>query len=177
MNAVLDVHYDGDWANVACLHFAEWTDSVPAAAHFSQLEVPAEYRPGEFYLRELPCLLHALRQESMCFEALVVDGYVHLVPPINKGLGTHLAESLPYRTSVVGIAKNPFRLADRFLPVLRGRSHKPLFISAADMPVEKAAERVRSMHGEFRIPTLLRMTDRLSRSGPGPAADFGVPVH
>jgi len=163
MNAVLDVGYRGGTATVACVCFDAWSDGLPAAVRVSRRSVPADYEPGRFYLRELPCLLHALALETARFDTLVIDGYVHLKGPRRKGLGVHLAESLPYRVSVIGLAKNPLRMADRCLPVFRGESRRPLFVSALHLPPERAAARIREMAGPFRIPTLVRLADRLSR--------------
>ena len=165
MNAILDVHYQKGAASVACGRFSSWTDSSPSGANVSRLDIPSAYVPGRFFERELPCLLHALERERIRFETIVIDGYVHLKPPVRKGLGLHLAESVPYPVAVIGVAKNPLKAADRFVPILRGGSTKPLFVSAVNVPVERAAELIRSMDGEFRIPTLIRTADRLCRGG------------
>lgn len=55
---------------------------------------------------------------------------------------------------IIEVAKNEFRgaIAAR---VLRGASKKPLFVTAA--------RDVRSMHGDYRVPTLLARADRLCR--------------
>ncbi len=163
MNAILDVFYGNDTAVVACVQFRDWSDSQPSAVDLTQVEIGAEYVPGQFYLRELPCLLHALEAVAVRFEVIVIDGYVHLKPPLRKGLGAHLAESLAYPATVIGVAKSPLKVADHFMPVLRGRSRRPLFVSAIHLPTERAAALVRSMSGPFRIPTLIKMADRWCR--------------
>ena len=165
MNAILDVCYGNGTTVVACVQFSNWTDSHPSAVSISELDVQAAgYVPGRFFERELPCLLYALKRETVRFEVIVIDGFVHLKPPLKKGLGFHLAESLSYPVAVIGVAKNPLKVADRFLPVLRGRSSKPLFVSAINISIERAAELIKSMNGEFRIPTLIKMTDQLCRA-------------
>jgi deoxyribonuclease V len=117
-------------------------------------------------VRELTCLLAVLQKTSRTFETLVIDGYVHLKPENGKGLGMHLYESLACVPRVVGIAKNPLKIADRFLPVLRGKSKKPLYVSAQGCPLNLAQGWVQEMHGPYRLPTLLRLTDRAARTGP-----------
>ena len=63
---------------------------------------------------------------------------------------------------VVGVAKQAF--ADGVAkPVLRGASKQPLWVTAVGTDVNSACERVRAMHGEHRIPTLLRRVDALCR--------------
>jgi deoxyribonuclease V len=93
------------------------------------------------------------RQETM--EAVRVPGTNH----------AHLARSIPHRASVVGVAKNPFRKAERFVEVYRGHSQRPLYVSAVNMPLQVAARCVEAMHGPHRLPTLIREADRLCRRG------------
>ena len=163
MYAILDVCYERGCATVACVRFGAWTDSEPIGLHLTRLDAPADYVPGRFFERELPCLTHALEREEDRFDVIVVDGFVHLKPPTSKGLGRHLAESLPYQAAVIGVAKNPLQMADRYVEVLRGRSARPLFVSAVDMPVERAAALIRNMAGDHRIPSLIRLADRACR--------------
>jgi len=49
--------------------------------------------------------------------------------------------------------------------VLRGNSARPLFITAAGMPLAQAAELTRRMAGPFRLPDALRRADLLARTG------------
>jgi deoxyribonuclease V len=110
----------------------------------------------------LPCLLAVLR-ELPSVVAVVVDGYVWLDGMSVAGLGAHLHQALAGRVAVVGVAKTRFAGAGAAVEVVRGRSTRPLFISAAGMNAQSAAEHVRSMHGPNRIPTLLKRVDSLCR--------------
>ena len=166
MKALLDVHYGRETASAACLVFEDWQDDRPLEIIQSIQPVPGPYWAGSFFVRELPCLLAVLQKTSGTFETLVIDGYVHLKPENGKGLGMHLYESLACVPKVVGIAKNPLKIADRFLPVLRGKSKKPLYVSAQGCPLNLAQGWVQEMHGPYRLPTLLRLTDRAARTGP-----------
>jgi deoxyribonuclease V len=47
--------------------------------------------------------------------------------------------------------------------VERGGSAKPLYVTAAGIAAETAAAHVAAMHGAHRIPTLLKLVDRLVR--------------
>ncbi|MDH3201164.1 MAG: hypothetical protein OEM15_09745 [Myxococcales bacterium] len=58
-----------------------------------------------------------------------------------------LHRALNEEIHVIGIAKNPFGDFHGQRRVLRGRSHKPLFVTAAGMDVDVAAESVRRMNG------------------------------
>ncbi len=64
---------------------------------------------------------------------------------------------------VFGVAKSRFVGAVDAVPVTRGRSSRPLFVTAAGMDPEEAAEKIRIMHGAYRIPTMLKLADRLCR--------------
>lgn len=163
MKAALDVHYDGQGAAASCVVFESWEDSSPAEVHRAVIPEAAGYRPGRFYERELPGLLAVLAEAGREFESIVIDGYVHIRAGEGKGLGQHLWEALGREIEVIGVAKNPLRLADRFAPVLRGRSAKPLFVSAAGCSLAAARRAVLSMHGPYRIPTLLRLADQYAR--------------
>ena len=131
----------------------------------------AEYVSGEFYRRELLCLLAALEKVAQTPE-IIVDGYVWLgsdararLEKGKPGLGAKLFEALEGKVAVVGVAKTRYAGADA-LEVLRGSSASPLFVSAAGMDALEAAENVRRMHGPHRLPTLLTRVDHLCRGLP-----------
>jgi deoxyribonuclease V len=66
-----------------------------------------EYTSGEFYKRELPCILSLLGKNHFDnIEAIIVDGFVYLDDQNKLGLGGHLYERLPYKVPVIGVAKN-----------------------------------------------------------------------
>ena len=143
---------------------------VAAGADFSRVlaertalvpEVPP-YRPGEFYRRELPPL-RAVLHGIGGLELVVVDGYADLDPAGRPGLGAHAHAE--FAVAVIGVAKSAFRAASHAIPVLRGNSARPLFVTAAGMPRADAAELVRLMSGRFRVPDALRRADELARKG------------
>ena len=124
------------------------------------------YRPGEFYLRELPPL-RAVLDGLSGLGLLVVDGYADLDPGGRPGLGAHAHAE--FGIPVIGVAKSRFRTATHAVPVVRGSSVRPLFVTAAGMPAADAADLVRRMAGRYRLPDALRRADTLARAGP-PAA-------
>jgi len=121
------------------------------------------YRPGEFYLRELPPL-RAVLDDLAGLGLLVVDGYADLDPSGRPGLGAHANAELGI--PVIGVAKSRFRTATHAVPVVRGSSVRPLFVTAAGMPAVDAADLVRRMVGRYRLPDALRRADTLARAGP-----------
>jgi deoxyribonuclease V len=163
MIACVDVDYRDEGAVAACVLFRSWTDAEPAGEHICRLERVEPYQPGQFYKRELPCLLAVLEKAAQPLELVVVDGYVWLADEARPGLGAHLYEALGKAVPVVGVAKTHFAGAKAARPVLRGDSGKPLFVTAAGVAVDEVARQVQAMHGPFRIPTLLKRVDQLCR--------------
>jgi len=158
----LDVHYEARRARVGCVAFRAWSDEAPVLERAIEVEgAPAAYAPGAFYLRELPYLLAAVRALRVAARVWVIDGYVTLAGG-KPGLGARFAEAIG--APVVGVAKNEFH-GGRAARVLRGASKKPLFVTAAGVPLDEAEAAVRAMHGPHRIPTLLARADRLARGG------------
>jgi deoxyribonuclease V len=166
MILALDVAYSGDAQGYAvALALAEWAAAVPAATYAATVAPIAAYEPGAFYKRELPCLLAVLAQVDLAgISCLVVDGYVTLGAEERPGLGQHLYEALGSQVPVLGVAKTRFLgVAPQVVPVRRGQSQNPLYITSVGLPVGTAADLVTSMHGEYRFPTLLKLLDELTK--------------
>lgn len=170
MLACVDVDYREDGSAVAaCLAFDAWASDRASGAWTARIDRVAPYVPGALYRRELPCLLAVLDRAARSFDVIVVDAFVVLDAEGSPGLGAHLQHALVERgrgaTAIVGVAKTPFHTATSAIPVMRGRSVKPLWVSAVGMDAIVAADHVRSMHGDARLPTLLRAVDRAAREG------------
>jgi len=108
--------------------------------------------------------LRAVLEDLSGLGLLVVDGYADLDPGGRPGLGAraHTEFGIP----VIGVAKSRFRTATHAVPVLRGSSTRPLFVTATGIPAADAADLVRDMTGRYRLPDALRRTDTLARTGP-----------
>jgi len=164
LGVALDVDYRPDGSACAALvGFADWTDPAPSLVHTATLSAVEPYTPGAFYKRELPCLRAVLAGIGALPAVLLVDGYVWLRSPDDPGLGAHLWHALDEGCAVVGVAKTRFASAGCAVPVLRGSSAQPLWVTAAGMALDEAAARVGAMHGPHRLPTLLRAVDALAR--------------
>lgn len=159
--AALDVDYRPDAAVTACVTFEAWSDEHVLESYTVTSAAAADYAPGEFYARELPCLLAALGRLEAAPGLVIVDGHVWLGPE-RPGLGAHLHRALGGAVPVVGVAKNPFRGAPA-REVLRGGSRRPLYVTAVGVDADEAAAQVAAMHGPHRVPTLLRLVDQLCR--------------
>ena len=159
----VDVHYlSPGGARAAVVVTADVRFCEVVAERTEVLTEVLPYRPGEFYRRELPpirAVLHGLGGLSL----LVVDGYADLDPGGRPGLGAyaHAEFGIP----VIGVAKTAFRTATHAVPVLRGTSARPLFVTAAGMPRDEAADLVRHMAGPHRLPDAIRRADKLAHTG------------
>jgi deoxyribonuclease V len=159
----VDVDYRATEVVTACVGFRTWTDAAPAIEVVTRSPgAAAAYQPGNFFQRELPPLLVALRRLTVPPAIIVVDGYVWLEPGV-PGLGARLHDALGI--AVVGVAKSPFAGAIDARVILRGTSLDPLYVTAIATDVDAAATGVRAMHGPHRLPTLLKRVDRLARDG------------
>lgn len=163
--AAFDVHYLNDGrASAAAVVFDAWGDERASAVYHRMRAGAAAYIPGAFFRREMPGILALMDMIAAPPRTLIVDGYVVL--STRPGLGSHLFEALDGRIPVIGVAKSEFAGSDA-ARVSRGRSGRPLFITAVGMSVETAAACIQAMHGPYRIPTLLRHVDRLAREKAG----------
>lgn len=165
--AFVDVDYKGAGARAACVVTESWEAESPQSTYIRDIEAVEPYEPGNFYRRELPCIVSVLRLLPSLPETVVIDGYVWLSSVDCPGLGARLYEALGRGTPVVGIAKTAFKKVESWpgvVEVLRGTSRNPLFVTAVGIEPELAAQCVRRMAGRHRIPEILRITDRLCRS-------------
>ena len=164
MIACIDVGYQEKSALAACVTISDWEASAPVASHSVVIRNVEEYVPGLFYKRELPCIEAVLNDLGANPDVIVVDGYVWLDAQGKKGLGAHLFELLNGAIPVIGVAKTSFATATNAIEVFRGQSSRPLRVTAIGTKEFDAAKLVRSMHGNHRIPTILTLVDRLSKS-------------
>ncbi|MGW8161391.1 MAG: endonuclease V [Desulfobulbales bacterium] len=163
MKIAMDVAYHGNNAVVGLVRFKGWNSSQPLSLNTIFCTAGHRYIPGEFYRRELPCLIKALESVKLDYSHVLIDGYVHLQEPQVKGLGYHVYEYLAGRAVVIGVAKSPLKVARDYVPVLRGRSRKPLFVSAIGMDSIAASVIIAGMHGKYRLPTMLKHADSLAK--------------
>lgn len=168
MLLAVDTYYGQNACTIGLL-FENWRSSQPLRVICDCVENPREeYVPGQFYKKELPCILRVLQQlsdqERTALDAIIVDGFVYLDDQKRPGLGRRLYDTLEYKIPVVGVAKTNFASIDELkVPVLRGESSKPLYVTSVGIPLSEAASAVQSMDGIYRMPTLLKLVDHYSR--------------
>ncbi len=161
--ACVDVGYSDSQARAACVVIRDWTDPAPAEEHVAIVDGVEDYQPGEFFRRELPCIQAVLGKIDHDIDCIVIDGYVWLDANGRPGLGAYLYESCDSQIPIVGVAKNSFKDHEHSVELLRGESQRPLYVTAAGLPLSEAVDNVQKMHGNHRVPTVLRRVDQLSR--------------
>jgi len=159
-----DVKYDDEeqTARAVAIAFEDWGAARAAHEFVAHVDNVAEYVPCEFFRRELPCLHAVLKLVDIPITAVIVDGHVWLGE--KPGLGHYLWTSVGCKWPVVGVAKSRFH-AGGALEVCRGESTRPLYVSSVGgIPDSLAAANVRGMHGPYRMPSMLKLVDKLTRA-------------
>lgn len=155
----IDVDYEGEKGFAAGVLFHSWTATEPSQIFYSQTANIAAYTPGQFYKRELPCILNLLASNNLKPDIIIVDGHVFLDGVKRPGLGAYLYEALNRTTKIIGVGKNRFKEMPDTYGVLRGKSETALYVTAAGMSAEDAKAYSPEMHGPHRIPALLKCAD------------------
>ena len=164
MILAIDVHYRETYAKAVGVLF-EWKDSKPQQTIIEYINDIEDYIPGEFYKRELPCLLKIIEQvEINTLEAIIIDGYIYVDNEYGLGLGGHLYQNLNQKLSIIGVAKTSFFTnKETVIPIIRGNSKNSLFISSIGYPLQDAAKNILDMQGEYRIPSVLKELDQITK--------------
>lgn len=158
-----DVHYLETGAMAAGVLFRNWQEARSERVVLAEVVEVAEYVPGEFYQRELPCLLALLDKLKKEPDCIIVDGFVFLDGHQAPGLGKHLYDALDGRIPVVGVAKSVFKDSPPETEIYRGESKHPLYVTSVGIPLEEAKAHIAGMHGKYRLPTLLKQADQVCR--------------
>lgn len=165
MILAFDTYYFEDKARTVAIAFENWQDAQETTVYEETIAGINEYVPGEFYKRELPCILSLLKQIPLenC-KAIIIDGFVVLDDDGKLGLGGYLYEALSNKTPIIGVAKNNFSAIHILKEaVYRGNSQKPLYVTSKGINLQIAADKIKNMDGTYRIPTLLKKVDSLGR--------------
>lgn len=175
--AIDTYYYDSEnLAKTVGVVFNNWSDSKPSEVIVSWYSGEIKkYVSGEFYKRELPCIqkLLSLIPDLNTYDAIILDGYAKLPYESSspEGLGVRLEEylcSLGYCPGIIGVAKTKFSGGKENLitKVFRGRAKNPLYITTTGKQYTDAfaGSCIQSMHGGNRIPTLLKLLDKETKT-------------
>jgi len=163
MKIAIDVYYDSRKAKAVGVIFNEWESEEPHEIITTLIDQVEDYEPGKFYKRELPCILELLKKVGTDnIDTIIIDGYVYLGDITKAGLGMYLYNSLAGKISIIGVAKTYFH-ENSAVEVFRGTSKNPLYITSVGVETSEAAMYIRNMHGNFRMPKLLKLLDNETR--------------
>lgn len=166
MIVAIDVHYRATFAKAVSIEFDDWKAVQSTTINTVLINDVAPYLSGQFYKRELPCILEVLKQmDTTSIETIIIDGYVVLDDSGKHGLGMYLYEHLNQSIPIIGVAKRAFKDNEiNVRKVIRGKSKQPLFVTSVGIELGEAAQRILEMNGEFRIPTLLKLLDNHTKN-------------
>lgn len=160
MILAIDVHYKETYAKAVGVWF-DWDDEKPREIITTIIDEVAEYESGQFYKRELPCILQLLEKIDLSkIELIIVDGHVYVNDDKTLGLGGYLFQALKEKIPIVGVAKKSFINTEEVsFSILRGISKVPLYVSVIGYNLEKAIELIKNMKGKYRVPTIFQILD------------------
>ena len=161
MKLAIDVFYKEQTAKIVAAVFNNWEDEQPHQIIVKYKSDILDYVPGEFFKRELPCLTEIISDFDISkIELIIIDGYVYLDDNKKLGLGAHLYQYLDGKLPIIGVAKTKFHNNTvNVKEVFRGTSKVPLFITAIGVDINDAAENIKNMYGENRMPKILKAID------------------
>lgn len=160
--ACFDVYYYQNSAQACCIVFETKPNERIISQYGAVVKSVDDYVPGEFYRRELPCLLSVYKKVEEDIDLAIVDGFVWLGNG-KKGLGGYFFEALNNKVPVIGVAKTFYQGCRDYREVYRGKSSKPLFISSTGIDLDYAADLIKNLKGENRLPNVLKKVDGLTR--------------
>ncbi|MFD0992576.1 endonuclease V [Tenacibaculum geojense] len=161
-----DTYYFDNKAQTSCIGISDWSSNEVQFELSETISGVQEYESGSFYKRELPCLISILNLIELNpeIDTIVIDGFVILDDDGKLGLGGYLFDHLNSLIPVIGVAKNNFAKINKLAKkVYRGESKKPLYITAKGIDLELASDRINQMHGNYRLPTILKLVDNHCR--------------
>lgn len=165
MIALLDVHYRENEAHAAAVVIDRWSADRAYRTYQHRIAEVAPYQPGSFYKREMPCLVETIAQIEEEIDCVVIDGFVWLDENQKPGLGGHLYEYYGANIPIIGVAKTPYGVPHSLCQLIyRGDSQVPLYVTSAGLALDTSVSCIHDMDGPYRIPTLLKLTDQLSKS-------------
>lgn len=178
-----DTYYYKNQAKTVGILFENWGDLEPSLTVSSWLgeDSYGPYIPGEFYKRELPCIINLFQTNNINLkeiDTIILDGLARLPGSSTEGLGIHLQNRIVELwpdldfydiPAIMGVAKTKFGDVENdegTCTVLRGTAKTPLYVNTTWhlMSSTEAAEHLKEMHGDYRIPTLLKILDRATKS-------------
>lgn len=151
-------------AKVSGIRFQNTQTNEILGEHTTTVNEVAPYQSGQFYKREMACLLALINQINEPYSVIIIDGYIFLDGAQQAGLGKYLYDNLTIKKPIIGIAKNQFKDVSEDYAVWRGTSKHPLYITSINFPIADAKNIVQDLEGQHRLPNIVKKVDFLSRA-------------
>lgn len=114
------MQYAENTALAAGVVFPSWDSDEIERTLLKEIRKIEPYEPGNFYKRELPCILALLEDVEEELKAIIIDGFVSLGSNEKAGLGLHLYNAIDQSVPVIGVAKKAFIDTPKECEVYRG---------------------------------------------------------
>lgn len=165
MVLAFDTYYYENKAKTVCLSFKDWNLEENYKIFSETISQVEEYVSGEFYKRELPCILSLLSKIDLNdVDLIIIDVFGFLNDENKFGLGAYLYKTLDEKIPIIGVAKRDFASIEKNRrKIFRGVSKNPLFITSIGIDLNLASKKIEEMKGEYRIPNLLKELDKLTK--------------
>jgi len=163
MKLALSVHHEAGASLAAAVAFDDWNAAEATRTWTTRVEAAAPPAKGPAWQRDVPALLALLRAHELQPETIVLDGYVHLDERETPGAGRLLFDALEGKVPVIGVAKSAGAFTHAQFEVAREEEAPPVIVTCAGIDLGAAKARVRAMHGRKRMPTLMKLVDRIAR--------------
>ena len=166
LKLAIDTYYTEENAYTVGVFFSKWDDTEPLKIIKRIIKPEYPYVPGEFYKRELPCIMDLLGGVDFdSLSTIIVDGFVRIEKDgeMVSGLGEHLYDEVKdWGISVIGVAKSKFDGCENWsIPIIRKAGSKPLYVQGIGRYTdEMAASLIKGMAGPNKLPILLQRLDR-----------------
>lgn len=149
--------------NVSAIRFTGIENNIILNEYKAVIHNVSPYKSGQFYKREMPCLLGLIDKINDPFDVIIIDGYVYLDGQDKAGLGKYLYDQLIIKKPIIGIAKTNFYGIPSEYKIYRGTSKHPLYVTCINISIDTAKTWVQKLQGQYRIPDIVKKTDILSR--------------
>lgn len=169
----IDASYKEDSAYTVGVIFSSWDETEPEEIIDSTIKNPGPYIPGEFYKRELKCILELIKKINLHeYDTIIIDGFIWIKKDgeLTEGLGAKLWMELKEQypdLSIIGVAKSPFSDCINYSqPVYRGTGITPLYVQGIGNRIDnrRAASIIKRMGGSYKLPDLLKILDKKTKS-------------
>jgi len=170
LKLAIDTYYTEENAYTVGVFFSQWDDTEPLKITKRTTKPEFPYIPGEFYKRELPCIMDLLGGVDFdSLSTIIVDGFIRIEKDgiLVPGLGEHLYDEVKdWNISIIGVAKSKFDGCERWsVPIIRKAGSKPIYVQGIGRYTDDmAASLIKGMAGSNKLPTLLRLLDQETKN-------------